>query len=84
MKIAKSRVWTTAEIEEAIAAIRTEPGLWDELSRIEAITGEFRDVEAGVQERRIVTQLHPECELSEITQLMLAVRLSRRAELGLK
>jgi hypothetical protein len=71
MKIAKPRTWTTAEIEEAIAAIRKEPGLWGELSRIEAKAGEFRDVEAGVQERRIDTQLHPECELNEITELML-------------
>ena len=84
MKIAKSRKWTQAEVEEAIAVLKSEPGLWEELERIEATTGEFRDVDAGFQEQRIVTRLHPECELNEITDLLLAIRLFRRAKLELK
>jgi hypothetical protein len=83
MKRAKSRNWTQAEVDEAIAAINREPGLWEELRRIEATTGEF-DVDAGLRAERIVVQLHPECELNEITDLLIALRLSRRAQLGLK
>jgi hypothetical protein len=84
MKFAKSRSWTDAEVENAVAALKNEPGLWEELERIEATTGEFRDVEAGLQETRIVMRLHPECELNEITDLLLAIRLLRRAAVGMK
>jgi hypothetical protein len=35
MRLAKSREWTEAEVREAIAAIKTEPGLWAELENIE-------------------------------------------------
>jgi hypothetical protein len=84
MKIAKSRSWTGVEVQEAVTALKREPGLWEDLARIEATTGEFREVEAGVQEARIVTRLHPECELNEITDLLLAIRLYRCAALGLR
>jgi hypothetical protein len=83
MKAAK-RVWTKAEVQAAVEALKREPGLWQELEHIEATTGEFRGVEAGVKEQRVVTQLHAECKLSEITDLLLAVRVFRRAGLGLK
>ena len=72
-------------MQEAIAAIKKEFRFClEELERIEATTGEFRDVEAGLQEMRIVARLHPECELNEITDLLLAIRLFRRASIGLK
>jgi hypothetical protein len=45
MKIAKSRSWTGVEVQEAVAALKREP--WEELERIEATTGEFREVETG-------------------------------------
>ncbi|WP_315806671.1 MULTISPECIES: hypothetical protein [unclassified Bradyrhizobium] len=82
MKIAKSRDWTEAEVGEAVASIKREPGLWDELRRIEQTTGDF-DNDVGLRADRIVARMHPECELHEITQLLIAVRLVRRAELGL-
>jgi hypothetical protein len=83
MKIARSRAWAQAEIDQAIAAIKRVPGLWEELKQIEATTGDF-DVDAGLKAERIVVRLHPECELNEITDLKIAIRLLRRAELGLK
>jgi hypothetical protein len=83
MKIAKSRAWTQGEIDQAIAAIKRVPGLWEELMQIEAATGDF-NVDAGLKAERIIMQLHPECELNEITDLKIASRLSRRAELGIK
>jgi hypothetical protein len=82
MKIAKSRAWTQAEAEEAIAALKAEPGLWEELKRIEATTGEFRGTKAGLRQSQILARLHRECELNEITDLLIAVRKSRRIELG--
>ena len=84
MKIAKSRSWTDAEVQHAIAEIKKEPGLWEELERIEATTGELGDVEAGRKEERIVVRLHPECGLKEVVDLLLAIRLFRCAALGLK
>jgi hypothetical protein len=70
MKNAKSRNWTQAEVD---AAIKREPALWGELERIEVTSGEFGDVQAGLEECRVATQLHPD----EITQLLIAIRLSR-------
>jgi hypothetical protein len=84
MKIAKTRKWTEAEVEEAVAALKKHPGLWEELERIEATTGEFGDVEAGLEEMRIAKRLHLDCELNEITDLLLAIRLYRRAALELR
>lgn len=83
MKIAKSRQWSEVEVEEAVAALKREPGLWEELERIEATTGEFRGVDAGLKEQQIITRLHRECELNEITDLLLAIRRTRRAKFGL-
>ena len=82
MKIAKSRKWDQAEVEEAVAALKKRPGLWEELVRIEATTGEFGFDGAGLEEMRIISRLHPDCELNERTGLLLAIRLYRRAALG--
>jgi hypothetical protein len=84
MKIAKSRSWTEDEVKDAIAALKREPGLWEELERIEATTGEFTDTKAGFEQRRIISRSHPECELNEITDLLLAIRLRPRASPGVK
>jgi Protein of unknown function (DUF1629) len=84
MKTAKSRSWTDADVQETIAEIKKKAGLWEELERIEATTGEFRDVDAGLEQTRVVIGFHPKCELNEITDLLLAIRLVRRATLGLK
>jgi hypothetical protein len=83
MALAKSRDWTDTEVQEAVAAIKIEPGLWEELARIERTTGNFENSEAWLAENRILSTLHPECGLHEITQLYVAVRKHRRDELGL-
>ncbi len=84
MKEVKSRDWTEMEVRRAVAEIQREPGLWEELERIEKATGEFRDSDAADKELGILTKLHPECSLHEITQLYVAVRKYRRDLLGLK
>jgi len=84
MKWAKSRVWTESEVQHAIAEMRKVPNLWDEIERIEKTTGDFTGTEVDRQERRIMSRLHPECELNEVTDLYIAIRKYRRAQLGLK
>ena len=83
MPIAKSRDWTEAEVQEAIAAIKQEPGLWEEVEHIEKTTGDF-EMEVHHKELRILFRLHQDCELNEITDLYHAIRNYRRAQLGLK
>jgi hypothetical protein len=84
MPIAKSREWTEEEVQEAIATIKRERGLWEELEQVEKTTGDFGDTDLADRERGVLVRLHSDCELSEITQLYVAVRAHRRAELGLK
>ena len=84
MPIAKSRKWTEAEIQDGIAAIKSHPGLWEEVENIEKATGEFTDTEAGLQEYRILKRLHQETMLNELADLYAAIRRHRRARLGLK
>jgi hypothetical protein len=84
MKIAKSRVWTPVEVEEAGVALRKEPGLWDELERLEKENGDFLESDAGRREMQIVARLHRGCELKEISDLLAALRRVRRKKLGLK
>jgi hypothetical protein len=74
MPLVKSRNWTEADVQEAIAKIKEEPGLWQELEKIEKTTAEFRNTEAGLRERRILAELHPNCSLNEITDLYVPVR----------
>jgi hypothetical protein len=78
------RNWTKIEVQEAIDAIKKEPSLWEELEQTERTTGEFRNTEASTNQRRVLARLHPDCTLHEITQLKLAIRIRRRAQLGLE
>jgi hypothetical protein len=80
---ARWRKWTDAEVEEAIAEIKREPGLWEELERIEKTTAGF-NTEVGKREWDILIKLHPECPLREINDLYCPVRSYRRAQLGLE
>jgi hypothetical protein len=69
-------------VQEAIAEIKKEPGLWEELKQIEKTTGDFRDTVAERKEWRRLIKLHPECQLHEMTQLHVAIRKYRRAQPG--
>jgi hypothetical protein len=80
----RERNWTDVEVQEAISAIKKQPGLWEELEQIERTTGEFRNTEASTKELRVLARLHPECTLHEITQLNMAIRICRRVRLGLE
>jgi hypothetical protein len=72
---AKTRDWTDKEVAEAIARIKSErPDVWEELQRIEDTTRDLRGSEAAKIERGLLVRMHPECELSEITQLFSAIR----------
>jgi hypothetical protein len=84
MTLAKSRDWTDTEVQEAISAIKKEPGLWEELEHIEKTTGDFANTEAEKREWRVLLALHPGSELHEKTQLYMAIRNYRRVQLGLK
>jgi hypothetical protein len=84
MVSAKPRQWTQAEVQEAIAAVKNEPGLWAELEEIEKTTGDLTDTEAGLREQRILARLHPGCRLIDDNELYAAVRLYRLAKLGLE
>jgi hypothetical protein len=86
MKIAKSRAWTEAEVQEAVAAIKREAGLWQELEHVEITTADIRQTELFRREMTILRRLHPDPELGlhEMTGLYGVVRDFRRARLGLK
>lgn len=86
MGIAKSRNWTEVEVLEVVAAIKMEPGLWEELEYIEKTTADFRDTDLVKREWAVLKKFHPdpECELNEMSQLYGAIRKYRRAQLGLK
>jgi hypothetical protein len=84
MRPAKSRNWTVAEVEAAVAAIKAKPGLWDELERIEKTTADFRGTDIVRQEHAIIKKLYPDTTLSETTQLYGEIRKFRRAALNLK
>jgi hypothetical protein len=82
VKLAKSRKWTDVEVQRAIAEIKKEPNLWEELEKIEKTTGDFRGTPAGLKEQEIVASLHRDCELNELTDLHVAIRRRRRTFLG--
>jgi len=83
MKIGESRIWTEAEVQEAIAKIKETSGLWEEMGNIEKTTADFTDTEAEKVIWRTLAELHPECTLSPLVHLFLAIRNRQRAELGL-
>jgi hypothetical protein len=82
-KIAWSPRWSEAEVQQAIAEIKKEPGLWDELERIERTQRDFGETKAGNREFSILVNLHPECVLNEIGQLHGVIRAYHRRQLGL-
>ena len=57
MKIAKSRAWTLAEVEGAVAALKEQPGLWGELERLEKENGDFLESDAGSQSADSISPL---------------------------
>jgi hypothetical protein len=69
MRLAKSRDWSDAEVQEAVAAIKAEPGLWAELENIEKTTGESNGTEVGFKELQVLARLHSGCELHLATVL---------------
>jgi hypothetical protein len=82
---AKSRNWTSEEVASAVEHLKaTMPNEWAELERLELSTGDLRGSEAAGRIFGRLSNLHPECEPREISQLEFAIRLVRLAELGLK
>jgi len=85
MAIAKSKVWTEADINEAVVVIKAVPGLWEELERVEkASVIDRKTIEAGRREYDVLAKLHPDCDLNELTDLYMPIRRQMRADLGLK
>lgn len=92
MKIAKRGNWTDAQVQEAITALKQEPGLWEALEHVEETTADFTfeaDETAHQLHRRemqVMRKLHPDPSLtpSEFTDLYSAVRTRRRQALGLR
>jgi|GEM_PF-3347155 len=85
MAIAKSKVWTEADVAEAMGVIKAVPGLWEELERIEqASVIDRKTIEAGRREYDVLARLHPACDLNELTDLYMPIRRILRDGLGLK
>lgn len=79
---AESRDWTPQEVAEAAAHIKQErPDVWAELLELERTTGDLRGSKAADIEMGILGYLHPECDLSQLTQLFIKVRTKRIEEL---
>ena len=81
----EQRKWTPEEVDKAIAFIKEKaPDVWAELERVEATTGDFRNV----KEFYIHAGLAAECfdikSLIDLTNLVGAIRLKRIEDLGLK
>ncbi len=85
MAIAKSKVWSEADVTEAVGVIKAVPGLWEELERIEkANIVDRKTIEGGRREYDVLARLHPTCDLNELTDLYMPIRKQMRAALGLK
>ena len=77
---AKSRDWTDSEVQEAAAFVRNErPDVWQKLLDVERTAGDYHGVEEKNTEWRLLHQLHPECELNELTDMFLKLRKLRMA-----
>lgn len=82
---AKSREWTSQEVGAAVEYLKQyRPSEWAELERLELATGDLRESQASGLIFAVLGKLHPECEPSELINLEFAIRLVRRANLGLK
>jgi hypothetical protein len=84
MAIAKSKQWSEADVQEALAVIKAVPGLWEELERVEkASVIDRKTIEAGRREYDVLVRLHPGCDLNELTDLYMPIRRILRKGLGL-
>jgi len=83
MGVAKSKVWTEADVENAIGVLKAVPGLWEELERVEqASIIDRKTIEAGRREYDVLAKLHPGADLNELTDLYMPIQKLLRA--GLK
>lgn len=81
---AVSRDWTSEEVTEAAAYVKQErPDVWAELLELERTTGDLRESDAADIEMGLLGYLHPECDLSQLGQLMEKLRDKRLTELKL-
>lgn len=82
---AKSRNWTSEEVASAVEHLKaTMPNEWAEVERLELSTGDLRESEAAGRIFGRLRNLYPECAFRDISHLEFAIRLVRRADLGLK
>ena len=78
------RKWTPEEVDEAIASIKKRlPEVWAELERVEAAAGDFTGVKEYDIHAGLVVQHFKIESLIDLTNLLAAIRMKRRAGLGL-
>ncbi|WP_276120896.1 hypothetical protein [Pararhizobium qamdonense] len=82
---ATTRDWTEDEVAEAVAFLKQDmPEGWAELEELERTTGDLRESDAAGNLFAALSDLYPDCEPSEISQLSLKVRIARRSALGIE
>lgn len=81
---AKTRDWSEEEVKEALEYVKREiPQEWAELEQLELTTGDLNGSRAIGIQFAALSELHPECEPYELSQLEDKIRDIRRINLGL-
>lgn len=85
LRRATSRDWTEDEVTEAVAFLKQDmPEGWAELEELERTTGDLRESDAAGNLFAALSDLYPDCEPREISQLAWKVRIARRTALGIE
>lgn len=85
LRFVEPRHWPDDEVTAAVEFLKRDiPEAWAELEELERTTGNLRDSDAWIFQFGALSNLHPECKPSEISDLAWQVRLVRRESLGLE